>query len=66
MGNRFENKKQVMIILNACGWIMWLSKIIIMNTNNEKIIGWKIIEIIFAVLNNWKLYAWLIFAKGIS
>ena len=39
MGIRLEKMKQVMRIVKACGCITLLSKIIIINTNNEKIIG---------------------------
>ena len=39
MGNRFEKMSQVKRILNGCGCIMLLLKIIIVNTNNEKTIG---------------------------
>jgi len=39
MGSRLEKMKQVMRIVNAFGCNKLLSKIIIINTNNEKIIG---------------------------
>ena len=39
MGSRLEKMKQVMRIVNAFGCNTLLSKIIIINTNNEKIIG---------------------------